>query len=150
MQNPKKPLTTTATKHFMSPTISAASKANPPRRKILAENNGSLDTHLQKTPTFGSKTISSIEFAEYGENVLLDHLSSRPYDPLTSYISPRPFLRYKPNRHRDIFLRRENEAREETSTCRRGSLESKNDKDVEDDLGTSLADATQEDEWKGK
>jgi hypothetical protein len=107
----------------MSPTISAASKANPPRRKILAESNGFLDTHLQKTPTFGSKTISSIEFAEYGENVLLDHLSSRPYDPLTSYISPRPFLRYKPNRHRDIFLRRENEAREETSTCRRGSLE---------------------------
>ncbi|KAI5602692.1 hypothetical protein BDE02_01G171800 [Populus trichocarpa] len=116
VQNPKKPLTTTATKHFMSPTISAASKANPPRRKILAESNGSLDTHPQKTPTFGSKTISSIEFAEYGENVLLDHLSSRPYDPLTSYISPRPFLRYKPNRHRDIFLRRENEAREETST----------------------------------
>nr|TKR74945.1 hypothetical protein D5086_0000290490 [Populus alba] len=75
VQNPKKPLTTTATKHFMSPTISAASKANPPRRKILAESNGSLDTHLQKTPTFGSKTISSIEFAEYGENVLLDNLS---------------------------------------------------------------------------
>ncbi|KAJ6947459.1 hypothetical protein NC651_001986 [Populus alba x Populus x berolinensis] len=60
------------------------------------------------------------------------------YDPLTSYISPRPFLRYKPNRHRDIVLRRENVAREETSTCSRGSLESKNDKDVEDDLGILL------------
>ncbi|KAG6788988.1 hypothetical protein POTOM_005068 [Populus tomentosa] len=111
---PKETTNNNSNEAFHVPTISAASKANPPRRKILAESNGSLDTHLQKNPTLGSKTISSIEFAEYGENVLLDHLSSRPYDPLTSYISPRPFLRYKPNRHRDIFLRRENVAREET------------------------------------
>ncbi|KAB5574275.1 hypothetical protein DKX38_001469 [Salix brachista] len=148
VQNPKKPLTTTATKHFMSSTISAASKGNPPRKKILAERNGSLDTHLQKTPTFGSKTSSSIGFGEYEENALLDHLSSRPYDPLTIYISPRPtFLRYKPHRLRDIFLRRENEAREESSSCCGGSLESNNHKDVEDELGTSsLADGTQEDD----
>uniref|UniRef100_A0A6N2M7D9 Uncharacterized protein n=1 Tax=Salix viminalis TaxID=40686 RepID=A0A6N2M7D9_SALVM len=148
VQNPKKPLTTTATKHFMSSTISAASKGNPPRKKILAERNGSLDTHLQKTPTFGSKSSSSIGFGEYEENaLLLDHPSSRPYDPLTNYISPRPtFLRYKPHRLRDIFLRRENEAREESSSCCGGSLESNNDKDVEDELGTSsLADGTQED-----
>ncbi|KAJ6427472.1 hypothetical protein OIU84_022968 [Salix udensis] len=149
VQNPKKPLTTTATKHFMSSTISAASKGSPPRKKILAERNGSLDTHLQKTPTFGSKTSSSIGFGEYEENaLLLDHPSSRPYDPLTNYISPRPrFLRYKPHRLRDIILRRENEAREESSSCCGGSLESNNDKDVEDELGTSsLADGTQEDD----
>ncbi|KAJ6308958.1 hypothetical protein OIU76_018535 [Salix suchowensis] len=91
------------------------------------------------------RSFKSIGFGEYEENaLLLDHLSSRPYDPLTNYISPRPtFLRYKPHRLRDIFLRRENEAREESSSCCGGSVESNNDKDVEDELGTSsLADGT--------
>ncbi|KAJ6711553.1 TRANSMEMBRANE PROTEIN [Salix purpurea] len=119
VQNPKKPLTTTATKHFMSSTISAASKV----------------------PALDLVNMRKMLF-------FLDHPSSRPYDPLTNYISPRPtFLRYKPHRLRDIFLRRENEAREESSSCCGGSLESNNDKDVEDELGTSsLADGTQEDD----
>ncbi|KAJ9179259.1 hypothetical protein P3X46_011068 [Hevea brasiliensis] len=110
VQNSKKP----TTKHYMSPTISAASKANPPRKKILAERNESLDNSLQKTPaSLDSKATSSTEFDDNEQNVLVDDLSSGPYDPLTNYLSPRPkFLRYKPNRRQELFLRRENQAKE--------------------------------------
>ncbi|KAL9460620.1 hypothetical protein AB3S75_003756 [Citrus x aurantiifolia] len=81
LQNSKKPMT----KHFMSPTISASSKAIAPRKKVLAERNENADN------------------SDLSVNV---DSSLSPYDP-----SPRPkFLRYKPNRRREIFLRCENEA----------------------------------------
>ncbi|KAK9228997.1 hypothetical protein WN944_021954 [Citrus x changshan-huyou] len=86
LQNSKKPMT----KHFMSPTISASSKAIAPRKKVLAERNENADN------------------SDLSVNV---DSSLSPYDPLTNYPSPRPkFLRYKPNRRREIFLRCENEA----------------------------------------
>lgn len=121
VQSSKKP----TTKHYMSPTISAASKINPPRNKILAERNESLDNSFQKISTnldskatqmptsLDSKTTSSTEFDEKEQKALVDDLSSRPYDPLTNYLSPRPkFLRYKPNRRQELFLKRENQEKQ--------------------------------------
>ncbi|KAA8541733.1 hypothetical protein F0562_022885 [Nyssa sinensis] len=131
--NPKKPLT----KHFMSPTISAASKAAIPRKKILVERNEESpfsDTHLQNAPNQDSKTTplnlarssrsSSRVTSSYSsapesddhvqQNPFVADSALKPYDPLMNYLSPRPkFLRYKPNRRRDIFRHRENETREE-------------------------------------
>ncbi|GAV75918.1 hypothetical protein CFOL_v3_19394, partial [Cephalotus follicularis] len=115
-------------KHYMSPTLSAASKTALPRKKILAESNQSFDTHLEKTPTFDSKaTPKTSNLANPNDSLFQSTpLSSqgteshdkeqilKPYDPVTNYLSPRPkFLRYKPNRRRDVILRRENEAKEE-------------------------------------
>ncbi|KAK4349900.1 hypothetical protein RND71_029213 [Anisodus tanguticus] len=116
------------TKNFMSPTISASSKASIPiRKKILSERNEisssceSLPPH--KASNLGSKTkslnstshhsgklpISSYSYASEPEN---DHeinsvvdSSYKPYDPLTNDLGPRPkYLRYKPNRRRMTFL----------------------------------------------
>lgn len=89
LQNSKKPMT----KHFMSPTISASSKAVAPRKKVLAERNENADN------------------SEGSLSVNVDS-SLSPYDPLPNYPSPRPnFLRYKPNRRREIVLSCENETK---------------------------------------
>ena len=58
--NPKK----LTQKHYMSPTISAASKAIIPKKKILAERNEASESIfsepvVQKTSNHESKTISS-------------------------------------------------------------------------------------------
>ncbi|CAK9174547.1 unnamed protein product [Ilex paraguariensis] len=133
LQNPKIP----TTKHFMSPTISAASKAIVPRKKILAERNEAStfsDTHLTQTPNHGTKTTtlssgvyrSDSSFSRVtppgscpsdsdsdGQNNFVGNSSLKPYDPLTNYLSPRPkFLRYKPNRCREIFLCKGSEIKE--------------------------------------
>lgn len=124
LKNLKKPVA----KNYMSPTISAASKAVAPRKKILGERNevsepSSFDANIQKISTFDntyerlsqsepkSPSVSQSEF--YDEDRDGD-LSSKPYDPLTNYLSPRPqFLRYNPNRRREIFRAGENGAGEE-------------------------------------
>lgn len=81
------------TKHFMSPTISASSKAVAPRKKVLAERNENADN------SEGSLSVN------VGSSL-------SPYDPLPDYPSPRPnFLRYKPNRRREIVLSCENETK---------------------------------------
>ncbi|PSR96889.1 Protein Ycf2 like [Actinidia chinensis var. chinensis] len=106
-QNLKKP----PMKHFMSPTISAASKVQAPRKKILVERNeisNFSDTHLHNTPNLDSKPSS--ESGDDEQNNSVSDSSSKSYDPFTNYLSPRPkFLRYKPNRRREIFLSQENE-----------------------------------------
>lgn len=114
------------TKNFMSPTISAASKASI-RKKILAERNElsssceSLPPH--KASNLGSKTsslnstshrsgklpISSYSYASESdneqENNSVDDSSYKPYDPLTNDLAPRPkYLRYQPNRRLGTFL----------------------------------------------
>ncbi|KAJ9190265.1 hypothetical protein P3X46_001485 [Hevea brasiliensis] len=152
VQNSKKPSATTTTKHYMSPTISAVSKANPPRKKILAERNESLHNSLQnasildsktiqKSTSLDSKTTSSTEFDENEQNALVDDLSSKPYDPLTNYLSPRPkFLRYKVNRRQELFLRRENqekEGKDGLTIIRNGSLETQKGIDSEGNLASS-------------
>ncbi|XP_055827771.1 uncharacterized protein LOC129895990 [Solanum dulcamara] len=116
------------TKNFMSPTISAASKASIPiRKKILAERNElsssceSLPPH--KASNLGSKTsslnstshrsgklpISSYSYASESdndqENNSVVDSSYKPYDPLTNDLGPRPkYLRYQPNRRRGTVL----------------------------------------------
>ncbi|XP_016475907.1 uncharacterized protein LOC107797522 isoform X1 [Nicotiana tabacum] len=118
------------TKTFMSPTISAASKASVPiRKKILAERNeisSSCESHPRnKASNLGSKTNSlnstshhrsgklpisnSYSYASESdndqENNFVVDSSYKPYDPLTNYLGPRPkYLRYKPNRGRPIIL----------------------------------------------
>ncbi|KAL0354618.1 UNVERIFIED_CONTAM: hypothetical protein Sradi_3908700 [Sesamum radiatum] len=124
--------------NFMSPTISAASKAAPPRKKILADRNenstpcdaqnhkmsnlemkrsprNSSVSHFDRSP---SRVVSlqnnSCEPSD-GENTnLLGDLSSNVYDPVKNYLSPRPkYLRFNPNRRCEILDRLEKEGRED-------------------------------------
>lgn len=127
--NPKK----AAMKHFMSPTISATTKAAAvPRKKILAERNEAFtfaNPQSQKPPILDSKTSpiisgtgrsdrssdnSAYETDDEEQNSFdADSSLKKAYDPLTNYLSPRPkFLRYNPNRRHKIFLHGENEATE--------------------------------------
>lgn len=163
--NPKK----LTQKHYMSPTISAASKAIIPKKKILAERNEASESIfsepvVQKTSNLESKPTSSnsvtgksdiaspqgFEPNDNEENVVADG-SLRPYDPLTNYLSPRPkFLRYKPNRRQEIFHRLENEIPEgkDGLSSTSGSSESQKVSDEESDSGSghgSLISSTQED-----
>lgn len=116
------------TKNFMSPTISAASKASIPfRKKILAERNelpssceslppnkatnlGSKTSSLNSTSHHSGKVpITSYSYASESdndqENNSVVDSSYKPYDPLTNDLGPRPkYLRYQPNRRRGIFL----------------------------------------------
>ncbi|XWS12008.1 hypothetical protein CRYUN_Cryun37aG0053300 [Craigia yunnanensis] len=137
LENPKKQ----TVKNFMSPTVSAASKATFPRKKILTERNESpgsnfSNTHLSKIPNLDSKASPKIiPKASHKSSPNLDPKvtskepisqktplsynsrdetpSPRPYDPLTNYLSPRPqFLRYNPSRRKEIFLRLEMEEKE--------------------------------------
>ncbi|XP_010249480.1 PREDICTED: uncharacterized protein LOC104592037 [Nelumbo nucifera] len=120
----------------MSPTTSAALKASLPRKKILAERNdhsGPLSSvsHVLQTPhvdaetppagsDFGSRigyssrnanfSSRASELDEYQQNAFVPESSSQPYDPLTNYLSPRPkFLRYRPNKRLEKYIRRRNE-----------------------------------------
>lgn len=123
-QNPKK-----GAKNFMSPTVSAASKAALPRKKVLMERNEAFgsdfsETQMGKSPKFSEGETSpdflglpsqitplSMKVSESGYSS--DSASAYlPYDPLTNYLSPRPqFLRYKPNRRLDMFLHRKSKLR---------------------------------------
>ncbi|CAM8909706.1 unnamed protein product [Rhodiola kirilowii] len=119
-----------AKKNFMSPTISAASKAVCQRKKVLTERNsaevteptcaklhhrrsssldlkqGSADKSVSIYSSTDSLTsrIKEIASAEDGE----DGAELKPYDPVFNYCSPRPkFLLYKPNRRSEILRRYE-------------------------------------------
>lgn len=164
--NPKK----LTQKHYMSPTISAASKATVPRKKILGERNEASESifsepHVQKASNIESKLtfanpgtdVSDIPspqgFESNGneQNAVIAEGSLKPYDPLTNYLSPRPkFLRYKPNRRREIFFRLEDEIRVEKdglSISTSGSFESQKVSDEESDSGCdhgSLVSSSQE------
>ncbi|XP_038713060.1 uncharacterized protein LOC120006995 [Tripterygium wilfordii] len=151
LRSPSKPVT----KNFMSPTISATSKANPPRKEVLAERNQITDSPLQKsfnidskstqkTPLYDSRAasvISSPGTTGFGNN----DSDLSPYDPLTNYLSPRPeFLRYKPNRLREILLRMEKADEESSDESSLGGSVSTETKKVNDDETDSLH-ASQED-----
>ncbi|KAI3908795.1 hypothetical protein MKW98_029345 [Papaver atlanticum] len=137
LQNPKKPSTP---KHFMSPTISAASKISTPKKKILMERNdfsfsetSSTTTHVSKTPNLESKTPNSSSQIQLPPKILdfsvppnsqssqITPISSKltdseetPYDPKTNFLSPRPkFLRFNPNRRMEILKRREEELKQQ-------------------------------------
>ncbi|KAJ8756195.1 hypothetical protein K2173_024742 [Erythroxylum novogranatense] len=121
--------------------VPKASKANPPRKKILAERNESHETHQQENPDVDTRSSLSAEFGEDDENAPVDDMSSRPYDPLTNkYLCPRPtFLRYKPNRRREIFVQKKDEleeANERVSNGEIGSFESKESMNVYGDVSS--------------
>ncbi|CAN1168486.1 hypothetical protein LINPERPRIM_LOCUS19226 [Linum perenne] len=107
---------TTKTKHFMSPTISGASKVNQPSRaKILAERNGSPVT-LPRSSSFklssgndgfGDENEKECNNSNNNKRVIIEDSSPIPYDPASNYLSPRPrFLRYRPDRRSQILERR--------------------------------------------
>lgn len=157
-QNHKK----TLGKHFMSPTISAASKAAAPRKKILAERNENSSTSdtqnpkksnldLKKSPKNSSisrsdrssyRIISSYDHAsepeDDGDTNFLDNSSAKAYDPLTNYLSPRPkYLRFNPNRRREIFNRLERESIEDLNS----SFDSQED-DEEESSAEEIGDSS--------
>ncbi|KAM7255730.1 hypothetical protein ACFE04_008628 [Oxalis oulophora] len=98
--------------HYMSPTIAAASKAIHPKNKILGgENNhpnivkASQESLSRKAPDLDENHAFVADSAAAASN--------KPYDPITNFLSPRPkFLRYQPNRWREIIGRREIERSE--------------------------------------
>lgn len=161
LQNKKKPMA----KNYMASTISAASKAVTPRKKILAERNeaseneasepSSFDTDVREISTFENshERLSRTEpkSPSVSQSPCLEDdrdadLSSKPYDPLTNYLSPRPqFLRYKPNRRREIFRGGENGAGEEEDGIVSGSGSFDSLKGIDDeaasdtDVGSSIS-----------
>ncbi|XP_058074138.1 uncharacterized protein LOC131222914 [Magnolia sinica] len=125
--NPKK-----GTTNFMSPTISMVSKASPPKNKISVKRNDASrlifsGTQIDKSPKIEMEETNldlgsdyanvSSQITPLSSRVLESGLdtpnsSSLCYDPLTNYLSPRPqFLRYKPNRRLEMFVRRENKSK---------------------------------------
>ncbi|KAM7255575.1 hypothetical protein ACFE04_008473 [Oxalis oulophora] len=78
------------------------------------------------------------EFDENEQNYDLPvDFDSKPYDPETNYLSPRPkFLRYKPTRRQEILLRKENESSSDIS--RSSSFESKKEFGEENALINAL------------
>ncbi|KNA06227.1 hypothetical protein SOVF_182990 [Spinacia oleracea] len=92
-------------KPFMSPTISTASKSvTPNKKRILAERKppkmGTISSST--TPT---KSLSKISTFFSEDETFVPDSTTKPYDPVTNYLSPRPkFLRYNPNRKRKLVL----------------------------------------------
>lgn len=142
LSNPKK----STKKHYMSPTISAASKAISSRKNILVERNEASEsvfsnTHIEKAHVDSLSQATPLtpqvsQSHDYDQNVLSNDSSSMPYDPVTNYLSPRPqFLRYKPNRRCELILGLGNsiaEGNNGLSLSRSGSFESQNAIDEED------------------
>lgn len=140
--NPKKSMK----RHYMSPTISAASKAISSRKNILGERNEASEsvfsnTHVEKAHVDSLSQATPLtppvsQSYDYDQNVLSNDLSSMPYDPVTNYLSPRPqFLRYKPNRRSELILglgKSIAEGNDGLSLSRSGSFESQNAIDEED------------------
>ncbi|CAA0814681.1 Unknown protein [Striga hermonthica] len=120
-----------ASKHFMSTTVSAASKAAPPRRKILSERDEN-----SVEPGFGTHKTSypnKWQSPRNSRDNFPDQSSLKAYDPLKNYLSPRPkFLRFNPNRRREIFSRLEKEEVSDSSDSREVNSE-----EVEEDYSPS-------------
>ncbi|XP_038877910.1 uncharacterized protein LOC120070117 isoform X2 [Benincasa hispida] len=72
------------------------------KKKVLTERNEAMD------PKFTENSSSEIPKVDpKPSSCQVDVFQTTlPYDPLTNYLSPRPrFLRYKPNKRREIFWR---------------------------------------------
>ncbi|XP_049396307.1 uncharacterized protein LOC125860400 [Solanum stenotomum] len=164
------------TKNFMSPTISAASKASIPiKKKILAERN-ELSTTCETLPHKASNStshrsgklpIASYSYASESENdqennSVVDS-SYKPYDPLTNDLGPRPkYLRYQPNRRRGTFLDPQKSDGDQVSLQQtqdplnlpeKHNLEPENDEDVVEDSVEDDEEEMEEDvdrEWSLK
>ncbi|GER39492.1 vesicle transport v-SNARE family protein [Striga asiatica] len=118
-----------ASKHFMSTTVSAASKAAPLRRKILSERDEN-----SVEPGFGTHKTSYPNKKQIPRNTrpnFPNQSSLKAYDPLKNYLSPRPkFLRFNPNRRREIFSRLEKEELSDSSDSREVNSEESDSREV--------------------
>ncbi|XP_020099374.1 uncharacterized protein LOC109717846 [Ananas comosus] len=126
-------------KMFMSKSVSSTTNTN-----ILTERNSASDTFFeinpQLKPSLGLTDFESsrqiITPHSIGTRSLVDNSSlgshfpsSAPYDPATNYTSPRPeFLRYNPNRKREILSFIEQEMEEELEYRFRSSSSSDTEK----------------------
>ncbi|OWM77759.1 uncharacterized protein LOC116198541 [Punica granatum] len=93
------------------PNSSEGKKKRVSKKKILAEiNELPSRTIVESSPSKLEETLST------GSELNKPSLS--PYDPVTNYLSPRPqYLRYKPNRRREIFLHLEKEIELRKDAC---------------------------------
>ncbi|KAE8705169.1 hypothetical protein F3Y22_tig00110430pilonHSYRG00357 [Hibiscus syriacus] len=135
---------------FMSPTVRAASNISFPRKKVLGERNESPGsnptiTHFSKSPSIDSKPLPKNISKDSQKNSPNLH-PKKPYDPLKNYLSPRPqFLRYNPDRRKDILLRLEMKDNE-GDDC---SAESDEADTVSSDNSSLASSSSQEDEEVG-
>ncbi|XP_012856673.1 PREDICTED: histone-lysine N-methyltransferase SETD1B-like [Erythranthe guttata] len=143
-----------APKHFMSPTISASSKAAS-RKKVLSERNDSdSEDHVEKSyfvmssNSLASRSSSRIVISSY------DHASSEPdkgYDPQRNYLSPRPkYLRFNPNRRHEIFNRLEKQDLDSSFESKEASDEVESASSVEEVKDSSLSSPAKENFLKMK
>ncbi|CAN4086882.1 unnamed protein product [Withania somnifera] len=159
------------TKNFMSPTISAASKASVPiRKKILAERNEisssceSLTPHKASNPWSKTSSLNSISscsgklpISSYNaasecdndqENRSFVDSSYKLYDPLTNDLAPRPtYLRYQPNRCRGTSLDTQKSDGNQGSLQQTQNLPNLPEKiDLEPDNDDDVVDTVEDDE----
>ncbi|XP_031091174.1 uncharacterized protein LOC115996174 [Ipomoea triloba] len=105
LHNHKKPLN----RHFRSPPMSEASKTAVRGKNILGERNGADSNSGRSSLGISSQSCASGSNDDEQNSSFVADSSSNQYDPLTNYLSPRPkYLRYKPNRRREILLHLEN------------------------------------------
>nr|GMD37244.1 Protein Ycf2 like [Ipomoea batatas] len=105
LHNHKKPLN----RHFRSPPMSEASKTAVRGKNILGERNGTDSNSGRSSLGISSQSCASGSNDDEQNSSFVADSSSNQYDPLTNYLSPRPkYLRYKPNRRREILLHLEN------------------------------------------
>ncbi|KAG8380032.1 hypothetical protein BUALT_Bualt07G0151300 [Buddleja alternifolia] len=150
-------------KHFMSPTISAASKAAAPRKKILAERNenssvsddenkkrGSRNSGISHSDLSSSRVVSWYsrhESDEEGDINSVDDSSVKAYDPLTNYLSPRPkYLRFNPNKRIEILNRIEKEEKELNSSSDSQEVDVEEESSVENVKGIEKVEKSTEKE----
>nr|GLL35144.1 uncharacterized protein LOC109192494 isoform X2 [Ipomoea trifida] len=125
LHNHKKPLN----RHFRSPPMSEASKTAVRGKNILGERNGADSNSGRSSLGISSQSCASGSNDDEQNSTFVADSSSNQYDPLTNYLSPRPkYLRYKPNRRREILLHLENkggEGNDELGVERSVSVETK-------------------------
>nr|GMD33767.1 uncharacterized protein LOC109192494 isoform X2 [Ipomoea batatas] len=96
-------------RHFISPPMSEASKTAVRGKNILGERNGADSNSGRSSLGISSQSCASGSNDDEENSSFVADSSSNQYDPLTNYLSPRPkYLRYKPNRRREILLHLEN------------------------------------------
>ncbi|KAF0910537.1 hypothetical protein E2562_002980 [Oryza meyeriana var. granulata] len=91
--------------------------SSPERKKVLGERNSEGDGRGAATPpppqSQAKPATSPPSLSGRGEGA---------YDPKTNYTTPRPeFLRYNPEKRREILLRLEREAEDESSSATSGT-----------------------------
>ncbi|PIA57843.1 hypothetical protein AQUCO_00500039v1 [Aquilegia coerulea] len=91
--------------HFMAPTISASSKTK--KRILTGKNEVSSPTLITTTPTSENLGFQRFPLSPLSSSISESNFydsGSKPYDPLTNYLSPRPTFRlYDPDKRVKIL-----------------------------------------------